>query len=286
MMRKLILCVCAVLLAGCPQQEQKADGASASPAVSGTVAQPPPAVDSKDGAPVEVWADPALVPVLDVLAEDFKAIYPPGYTVEAKERGDLLAHLGEEGEPAMPAVLCADGKALEPYCTQGHAEAETLRTFAGDRLVLAERPGTGYKSPSLFDIYELRFEKLGLGEPETLAGYYGEQALISEGVMNRITDRVERYPATAALIDALKLDEVDVILLPASAAAVNDVSAWLLIGEDLHEDIRYQAAAGKDQQDSPGVAELLRFLAEDDEVQNKLEGYGLVRRETALVENP
>jgi ABC-type molybdate transport system substrate-binding protein len=282
-MRNIILCACLLLLASCPQQPRPA----ASPDAANPASQPGAKIKpvTNTGPALTVWADPALLPALEALAPEFKKIYSAGYTLEPVERGDLLARLDHTGGTALPAVICADQLVVEQYSAKQQLVDSSRRTFAGDRLVLAERPGQGYAAPSLFDIYELRFKQFGLGEPGTLAGYFGEQALISEGGFDRIKDRVKRYPSSTALVDALKLDVVQVILVPDSSAAVNEISAWLAIGEDLHEDIRYQAAASTGHDTEPGVPELLRFLAEDDAVQSQLEGYGLVRREMALIEN-
>ncbi len=289
-MRNLILFMCVLLLAGCPQHLKPSEpgSAAATPAGAAPAAKPGASIPpvAAGGEALEIWADPLLAPVLEALAPDFKLIYAPGYRLVLKERGELLDNLRQEGGPALPDVICADAGVITEYKTKQAVEEPTLRTFAGDRLVLAERPGFGYQSPSLYDIYQLRFTALGLGETSTLAGYYGEQALISEGAMRHVAERVKRYPATAALVDALNQDKVQAILITASAAAVGGVSAWLLIGEDLHEDIRYQAAASSRTNATPGVTELLRFLAEDAGVQATLEGYGLVRREVALEENP
>lgn len=279
-MRKLILILCVFVLTGCPQQQEQA--ASKQTTTTPATAAAAPATES--GEELEVWADPLLVPALEALTPDFEYLYAPGYRIVPKERGELLANLSQDGGPELPDVICADAVVLAEYNSTQRIEDATLRTFAGDRLVLAERPGTGYKSPSLYDISKLRFDALGLGEATTLAGYYGEQALISEGVMKHIEGRIKRYPTTPALVDALNADEVQTILVTASAAAVDGVSAWLLIGEDVHEDIRYQAAASLGKSATPGVPQLLRFLAEDEDIQAKFEGYCLVRREIALDE--
>jgi ABC-type molybdate transport system substrate-binding protein len=290
-MRATIICLCLLLLAGCPQPKPAPADAPATGQAPVVAGKPPAQAGAEitpvaeSGPAIKVWADPVLRPALEALAPEFKKIYKGGYELEPVERDVLLERLNQPDSSGLPAVICADQVALAQFDAKGLLYSSTRRTFAGDRLVLAETPGTGYNSPTLFDIYQLRFKQFGLGEPGTLAGYYGEQALITEGGYDRIKDRIKRYSSTAALLDALKLDEAQVILIPASVAAVNHVSAWLLISEDVYEDLVYQAAACNGHESELGVPELLRFIAEDAGVQTQLEGYGLVGRDVALVEN-
>jgi ABC-type molybdate transport system substrate-binding protein len=270
-----------LLLAGCPQQQANDTGNQ--PASTESTARAESDAVVKQRPTLTVWADPALETVLGELGSLFKEL--EGYPVAAEfyERGELQAKLADTAAKDMPdVVIFADPETLE--MADGLYEPETLRTIAGDRLVLVERQGFGYKTPTLFDIYKLRFEHIGLGEQGTISGYYGEQALIADGVMQRIEDRIARYASEDALTAALLADETQAALVLASTAANSEVSAWYVIGEDLHEDIRYQAAAGAGKADKPGVMELLTFLAEDEDVQQVFEGFGHVRREMALGE--
>lgn len=275
-----------LLLAGCPQQEQGQGGNAAAPTDSAPASQQVSAAGettTQSGGTLTLWADPALERVLAELAGGFLELHAQGYQYELYERGDMQVKLAEADAGSAPdVVIFADPETLA--LADGLYEPETLRTIAGDRLVLVERPGHGYKTPTLFDIYRLRFEHFGLGEVSTISGYYGEQALISDGLMERIEDRIARYYSADDLTAALLADETQAALVLASTAANSEVAAWYLIGEDLHEDIRYQAAAGTGKADKQGVVELLTFLAESDEVQQVFEGFGHVRREMALGE--
>jgi molybdenum ABC transporter molybdate-binding protein len=286
MIKWCILAALCLLAAGCPAKQQ---GSARQPAAPGATATAPGASSSAQApaAPVSVWADPALKVPLDALAAGFKAQYPAGMSVKYVERGQLLRPLVEQPPRALespPEVfIVADRKAFEVLRNARCIDEVTARTFAGDRLVVVHRPGENWASPSLFDIYKLRFEVLACGSDGTSLGYYTRQALISDGVEKRVEERIKRYDATEQVVKALAGGEAQLAITFASTAAqAAGVETMLLIGDDLHDAIRYQAVAAKGCAAKPGVAELLRYLAENPQVQQEMSGHGLLNRQSAM----
>jgi len=294
MIKWCILLALCLLAAGCPAKQQSS---AKQPSTSGTSTAAPGAGSSANTqtAPVTVWADPALKVPLEALAPGFKAQYPAGMYVTYVERGELLRPLVEKPPRALdspPEVfIIADRKAFEMLRSSQSIDEVTARTFAGDRLVVVHRPGENWASPSLFDIYKLRFEVLATGSDGTSLGYYTRQALISDGVAQRVADRIKRFDTTQQVARAvagsnhLAGGEAELAILYASTAAqAAGTETMLLIGDDLHDAIRYQAVAGKDCAARPGVQELLRYLAEDPQVQQTLGSFGLINRQSAIKE--
>jgi len=284
----LLLTLC-LFAAGCPDQDGQST--EVQPQTLSTPDAEPAAIPveqpaANDTPPLRIWADPAFEVPLKALADDFQARYAPGYELRLIERGELL-DLIAEGIAELPDVFVIAERGLLTALTEASLADETsARTFAGDRLVVARRPGETWASATLFDLHRLFFEGFGLADPGTALGYYSDQALISEGVRPRIEERLKLQPSIRALEVALAHDTVQIIMVYASTVVQADnLEVVLVVGEDLHEDIRYLAVAGAGRFDRPGVMDLLRFLAEDDEVQVKLAGYGLVDRETAMVED-
>jgi molybdate transport system substrate-binding protein len=263
---------------GCPKPASDRD-ATGQP---GTAASPSQDTEK----PLIVWADPLLKVPLVAINEVFSELYSPGLTPVYIERGDLLARFAGDGPSTLPDVfITADTATMAVLSQGGYANESTARTFAGDRLVLVQQPEKGHKTPTLFDTYRLRFDALGLGAEKTAVGRYAEQALVTDGCFNRLEERLQRFDGTSNALDALVADEVQLAIVTASQAAQQQgVEVILLIGEDLHEDIRYQAAASAESASNPAVQQLLMLLAEDDAVQELLTGYGLLDRELALQE--
>jgi molybdenum ABC transporter molybdate-binding protein len=260
-----------IMLAGCPQAEKQTQTSSV------------PAAEQRA---LTVWADPALSVPLEALTADFTKLHRPGLDVRYVEREELLEAV-DGGEPADPpdVYLFADQRVLETFREAGAVDESSTRTFAGDRLVVACRLDEGWKTASLFDVYKLRFTGFGLAGENTSLGHYSAQALHSEGVRSRIEKRIVSFSSLDKLLAGLADDEVQLMLVFASTVTQRtDLQAILIVGEDLHEDIRY-VAASSGQRNDPAVIEFLRFLAEDEDVQQKLMSYGLIGRTDALVEN-
>lgn len=278
-MRYSLLVILALsLLVGCPKPASDRDtGGQVSVATSSS---------QVTGDPLIVWADPLLKAPLVAINEVFSELYSPGLTPVYIERGGLLARLEGEEPPALPVVfITADTTTMAALSRSRYVDESTARTFAGDRLVLVQQSAKGFETPTLFDTYRLRFNALGLGTEETAVGRYAEQALITEGCFSRLEERLQRFDGTSSVLEALVAGEVQLAIVTASQAAQQQgVEVLLLIGEDLHEDIRYQAAASVESAGSPAVQQLLMLLAEDDAVQALLTGYGLLGRELALQE--
>ncbi|MCH7472503.1 substrate-binding domain-containing protein [bacterium] len=271
----LLACILLALAAGCPKSADRQTAADGSAAAGNT------------GEPLSIWADPALAAPLEDLADEFAARHAPGYTVRYMERGELLGLL-EDGQAmhAPHAYIIADPVVYEALRKSGAIDESSARTFAGDRLAVVHREGENWMSPTLFDIYRLRYTWFGVGEQSTSAGYYSEQALVSEGVRPRIEKRIKSYGSTKTLLEALAADEVQLAMVYTSTAAqAGGIEVMLIAGEDLHEDIRYRVIAAAGRGADAAVGELLRFLAEEDEVQAIFNGYGLLGRKSALMED-
>jgi len=280
----LALIVLSALLAACPQAEPGDNPPVSNPAVSSTTTDTAAQTEIPAGGAVTVWAEVLLEKPLTALADDFEAQYAGGWQIEFMERGEMLAAITADQPSELPAVLLfADTQVRDQLFEHDLIDEATLRTFAGDVLALAQIKDGLYATGSLYDVYKAPFNKLLIGSPQTAVGYFGEQALISEGCFSRVEDRLQIIDGTAKLIDSLLTEEKVVGLVMASQVVQSgELEVMTMVSERTHEDIRYSAVATLGHGGGAGVMELLRFLAEDEAVQLKLEGYGLLNRETAL----
>lgn len=283
-MRWLTLALLLIPLAGCPSGGE--DGGTA-PGDSVPAATPAASNATAAGESLLVWADPLLHIVLEGLKDEFETRYAPGYSALYLERGELTARLAEDEPPPLPDVfVIADQEVFTALREGGFIDEATARTFAGDRLALVQQVGEGYECSSLFDVYKLRFDQFALGEAGTAVGYYGEQALITEGCFARLTDRLVRYGRTAELIGALSgVPRRLGIVCASTVVQRSELEVVMLISEERHQDIRYLAMASAGRGTDKSIAALLRFLAEEEEIQTLLGGYGLLDRDEALIEN-
>ena len=277
----LLIAATALAVSGCPSAKNN-DQAPASPAAD-TAAEP--AVSTWE---LVVWADPLLETPLAALQADFRAQYGGGYSMLFLERGELLsrATAGDAASPPPDVFITADTPTPTALREAGVTDEVTARTFAGDSLALVQPAGQGYASGTLFDIYKLRFEHLAVGAEETAVGYYARQALITEGGFKRVEDRLKPFARTTELLASLSGGESPLAIITKSQFVQSDgLALVLLVSERLHEDIRYQAVAARGRGADAGVLALLRFLAEDEQIQLKLAGFGLIDRQTAMVED-
>jgi len=234
---------------------------------------------------LQVWAEPSLIAPLDAIAP---ALKKRGVVLEItpKESGELAreAAAGKLGNP--PEVFLFTGERTLPALVRAKAvEESTARTFAGDRLVVACRQGERWTSPTVFDLYKLRFKAFAVADSATALGEFCDEALRSDGAYKRVVDRIKRYPGQKELIAALIANEVQLAMVYASTVAQDpDLGASVVVGADLHTDIRYRAVAAAGKGAAEGVGDLLRLLAEDAGIQQSLSGLGLLTRSGALEE--
>ena len=281
-----------VVLSGCPAPE--GDGTARTTTTGDGTATaraepaPAPALEGDPdsaGPAVTIWADPLLETLLAGLEHEFRGQWPGGYDVEYLELPELKARLESGKDFALPGVFLYPGRDNLRYLVDaGVGHETTARMFAGDRLAMIQQTGAGYQTASLFDTYTLRFDAFAVADPATSAGFFTDQALITDALKPRITDQLVTYPGAATVLEAVAADARTLGIVPVSSlAAAKGVEVVMLIGEDLHEDIQYRAIASSD--DMAGALELLMFLSEDGDTQTRIPGYGFQDRETAFVED-
>ncbi len=290
----LIIALCAALAFGCnktPKAPATADsGKQSRPA---DVVTPETAVKapSESDRPLLIWTDPAMAPALEKLSESFKAKYAPGFSMAYLDKGELLLNLQnfKDGTaPKTPDVYIFAGQEMQKALVDAGAIDEvSLRSFAGDRLVLVSRPEDTYESPTLFDVYKLRFKQLAVADPaETMLGVFTDQAIITDGLKPRVEDRLTLLATSDELVDGVLGKTLDVAIVYGSRAAqTKGLRLALVIDESLHEDIVWKAAASSGRSADSAVMTLLAFLAEDEDVQKQYEAFGYTRREVAMVED-
>jgi ABC-type molybdate transport system substrate-binding protein len=207
--------------------------------------------------------------------------------MDSSDLNDVLSLPIDPASPRAVDALLYTGESVNSLLLEKDAiDAQSARTFAGDKLVLVCRPELGYQSATLFDVYRLRFKSFGVCDPAVNAlGIYSEQALVSDGLKPRIEDRLQVLATPDELIAGLQNQSLDVVVLYAStAASTPGLKSFMAVGEDLHEDIQWKLAAAKGRSADPAVQKLLVFLSENEAVQAKYEAFGLVPRKLALVE--
>ena len=233
---------------------------------------------------VSVLADPVLAEPLGAVAKLLKKRDGTELRLSFLD-STAQAQLKPDTAPAADVLIFADHGVLSPLVKAGVVDEASACVFAGDRLTLVGKRGMGWRTETLFDTYRLRFKKLGLADSKTVLGAYCDEALKSDGAYKHVKDRLKYYRATPDLAQALAKDEVQLAMAYASTAAQDpQMEVALLVGADLHEDIRYRAVARAGRSADRGVQEFLRLLCEDQEVQAALGGFGLADRETALTD--
>lgn len=265
-----------------------APGCRKPPPAGGTLAVPPPApvavAATGAGTAVRVWAEPTLAEAVNRLKPTLEQRGAIKLAVEYRDSAQLEAELARGALAQPPDVFIYPDLGLFSKLAAAKAINEvSLRTFAGDRLAVACRQGERWIAAELFDVYRLRFKWLGLAPKDSVLGRLALQALTSDGVLKRVEPRLRYLNDTTGMGKALKRDEVQLVITYASTIAQQpDLGIAVLINPDLHQDIRYKAAAATAQADHPGADVLLRLLGEDTAVQQQLAGLGFVDRVTAL----
>lgn len=279
MMRWLWTVLLLLPLVGCPAAQK--DTSTATGNAPTAVSDPP------EGTPVVVWVDPLLEKPLTAVAKGFAELYPPGIIPVYLERGELLDMAAGTAPPDPPdVIITGDNEVYLALLAAGLLDEVTARVFAGDSLTLVQKAETGYRTSTLYDVYKLRFEGFAIGALTTTTGYYGRQALFSEGGMPRLEDRLIVVHTGAGLAGSIAAGNPPIgILCTSSVVQSQGLEVMLPIDEALHEDIRYRATAVTGSAGNDGVMALLSYLAENAAVQELLVGYGLTGRIQALDES-
>ncbi|MCC7477255.1 substrate-binding domain-containing protein [bacterium] len=291
----LLIAACAAFALGCNkagQQQQQSGQSSPAQTEPESSVTPETAVKapSESDRPLLIWTDPAMAPVLQELSESFKAQYEPGFSLAFLDKGELLLNLQnfKDGTaPKTPDIYVFTGQEMQKALVDaGAIDDVSMRSCAGDRLVLVSRQEDTYQSNSLFDVHKLRFKQLALADPaETMLGVYSDQAIITDGLKPRIEDRLTTLGTSDELVDGVQDKSLDIAIVYGSRAAQTPgLRLALVVDESLHEDIVWKAAASSGRSADPAVMKLLAFLAEDEEVQKQYEAFGYTRREVAMVE--
>jgi molybdenum ABC transporter molybdate-binding protein len=279
-----LFCLCALLLlAGCPHPQSVATSA---------VPDKAPAA----GPPISIWADPALRGALEALEPLYRERFAGGWKVTYVERAALLelarrrdsesGTLSTGSRPAPDVLLTPDAAVYHELRRAGVIDESTARTFAGDVLLVVHRKEEGWPLPRFQDLPLLRFKTLGLGSTDTSLGFYTQQAIVTDGLVEPLKDRTKEYATTQELLTALGSGELDLAIVYGSTAAQSTaMESAAAVPEDLHEDIRYQAVAVTGRAGRPGAVELLRLLSEDPQAQEVLGSFGYMDRTAALQEN-
>lgn len=273
--RSFIATIMLALLCGCPQQ-QASEGQSPDAAA--------PARQSSAPRMLSVVCDPLLTDLLSELQGSLPAEVK-GLELQPLESGELRQRIESGADfSGVDAFIFADPAARKALTEAGLLSDPTIRTFAGDRLALICRKGESWHANMLFDIYRLRFKWIGIGSEDTANGFYARQALVSDGVMPRVEDRLSLPGDVATILSDLLVDEnTQLAIVPRSSILGNDeLKIMLLLGRDLHEDFLYQAAAASGREDDAAVMALLTGLAEDSQVQELIAGYGFDNRDEAM----
>lgn len=278
-MRTILALSLALLLIGCNEVQQESEPNDD----LGHVKQAAPA----QPADMEIWFEPILqAPMKEFAGTAGKSL---GLNISLKGVGRVKMTKAALGEPenSQPQVYIFSGNdVMKELLNSGSIEESTLRTFAGDRLALIQVKDRGYKAHSLFDVYKLRFEGIGVLTPDSAMGKYANQALVSSGANKKLEGLLVEFNSLMQLLEALRQDEVQMAIVPSSIVVQStDLDPLLIIEEDTHEDIRYQAAAATGYAGDESVVKVLALLAEDEGIQQLFIGLGLVDRRTALVED-
>lgn len=271
----LALVLSALALAGgCPAREQ-VDGqaAGAGHQQASTAAT----------APLIIWADAALEQPLTALAKEYRDQTGTTLAPLFLERGELRRELTEAPDVLPDVFITGDAVSAEWLAAEGFSAAVTARVIAGDRLALLSTAGLGFEAGTLFGITTQRFKSIAVGTEGTCAGYYARQALISDGAMDRVAERmvvVERSVETVAepAAGAVQLG----LSFASLVSQATGVKLLLVVDGGLHERIQYTAVAAADSVQDEAVQTFLDLAALDAELQQLLTGYGLTSRKEAL----
>jgi molybdate transport system substrate-binding protein len=238
-------------------------------------------VGCEQAEPVTVIADPALQVPLEQLAPEFRQVYGGGWRIEYRESAALQQLTAD----SQPDVLLTVEPTAQSLLKNGLLDESSMRTFAGDRLVVVSARDKPRALGSVGDLVMTMFSSIAVGRPDTSAGLYGEQALIADGAHGKIQDKIKLYGSLAEICSVVASSESSYGIVFASTAAQNPkLAVSTTVPEDLHQDIKYTAVAAKGAAEKPGVVALLKLLAEEPETQQLLGSYGYLDRMAALQE--
>lgn len=271
---QLFTLVAFLLLAGCPNSSQ-------SPANGPVERKSEASLPPTELGSVVLWVDPALRGAMEAIVSSPVAIGAKAWQITYRESGELPAVSGNEA----PDLILATEPVIKKLLSNDSIDASTARTFAGDLLVLATPASKPIVVPKVGDLPIVKLDAFGLGGPDTAVGFYAEQAMISDGVLDDLKAVTQRFENTAELLAALESGRVQLAMLFGSSVAQRqDLRISATVPENLHMDIRYQAVATRKAATRKEVQGALVLLSENSEVQQLLGAFGYLDRATAMLE--
>ncbi len=229
------------------------------------------AQEPAEGRPIRVAAAASLVHALPALSEAWRA--ESGLPIELSyDASSRIATQIDRGAP-VDVFLSADENWTHWLAGRGRVDATDIVAFAGNRLALVSRGGSGASLSRLDDLPGAGL-RIALAGEHVPAGRYAEAALRAAGVWDAVEPDLIRGGSVLGVIEWVRRGEADAGLVYASDAARDQTLTTLVsVPEALHRPIRYTAAPLRDVGEP--AREFVEFLASPG-AMDALSGAGLV----------
>ncbi|MCK7615610.1 molybdate ABC transporter substrate-binding protein [Roseibium sediminicola] len=225
--------------------------------------------------PLTVFAAASLREAMEAIGKAFEAETGTDVVFSFAGTGTLARQI-EAGAPAA-VFLSADEAWMNYVRDAGAVEANTIRGFASNTLVLVGPKGSAPLTPSPDGLSErLGGHRLAMADPDTVpAGRYGKAALEGFGLWSAVSGSVAPMENVRVALTAVARGDTPLGLVYATDARVEPgVSVLFEFPQSNHPPIRYLAAlTGEGDQET--ASEFLSFLSGPD-ARQILRSFGFV----------
>ncbi len=206
-----------------------------------------------------VSAASSLTEVMKEMEQQFQVVEPDitltfNYGSSSKLRSQI-----EQGAPA-DLFLSASEKDMELLETQQLINAETVKPFAKNQLVLASLQ----EFPATVDFKELILnteKKIAIGEPASVPlGTYSKKALENENLWNSLNERLIYAKDARQVVTYVESGNVELGIIYSSDAIISReiIGTWEVPGQT--DPIVYPGAVVADSENQPAAIVFLAFV--------------------------
>lgn len=259
----LIICLCALLIAGCGNSSD--EKASSDQASSSTQA------NQKE---VYIVAAASMTDAIKEIGANYEKEHPDVKLMYSFGSSGALQTQIEQGAPADVFISAAQ-KQMNALDDKGLIDKSTRKDLLENKVVLIVPKDSNLQLDNFADIASDKVKKIALGEPKAVpVGQYSEEIFKSYNITDAVTPKAVYASDVRQVLGWVETGEVDCGIVYATDAAISDkVKVLMTAPDDSHKPVIYPVAMVNSSKNPDIAKDFIAFLSQDEQ-KNILEKYG------------
>lgn len=257
----LIICLCAILIAGCGNSAE--DKSSSSEQVS-----------SSQQKEVYIVAAASMTDAIKEIGANYEKEHPDVKLMYSFGSSGALQTQIEQGAPADVFISAAQ-KQMNALDDEGLIDKSTRKDLLENKVVLIVPKDSDLKLDSFADLGTDKVQKIALGEPKAVpVGQYSEEIFKSFNITDAVAPKAVYASDVRQVLGWVETGEVDCGIVYATDAAISDkVKVLMTAPDDSHKPVIYPVAMVNSSKNPEIAKDFINFLSQDAQ-KTILEKYG------------